>query len=107
MKEEFMYPVGDFSIEVVELGLYKLVLFLNIREEQWQGINDPAVYMYKYGMTRGQWIEKEAALEMITGYDGVRYVMMFLNRYKGMDPSMIDMMGEVLSNELEKSYKLV
>jgi len=102
------YPVGDFIIK--SLGndnRYKLVLFLNTNEPSWQDIKDPSVYMYKYGMARGTYNEKENAIEVVTGYDGVKRVIMYLRRYKGMEREMIELMEEVLANELERSYTLV
>lgn len=102
-----MLPVGDFNIENLGENEYKLVLFLNINEESWQGVDDPAVYMYKYGMSRGKWIEKESAIELITDYDGVRLTIVYLRKYKGMESGMIKLMEEVLEEEVDKNYILV
>lgn len=107
MDEEFMYPVGDFSIELIDVELYRVVLFLNIYEEEWYGIDDHTVYMYKYGMQRGRWNAKDVAIELDTGYDGVRYIIMLLTRDEGIDPKMIDMMYDTLANEYDRSYQLV
>lgn len=107
MDEEFMYPVGDFNIQLIDVELYRVVLFLNIYEDEWYGIDDHAVYMYKYGMQRGRWNAKDVAIEMETGYDGVRYIIMLLKKYKGIDPEMIDMMYDTLAEAYDNNYALV
>lgn len=95
------YPVKDFNLEIIEDDCFKITLFLNIKEASWVGVNDPSVYMYKYGMSRGLWNEKESAIELTTGYDGIRYILLLLKRYNAAIPSTLDSINNRLCDFLD------